>query len=262
MPRVGEDAVRGANLDQGTLVEVGRAPGDAGRLLHVVGDDDNGVLFLEPGDEILHRGRGNGIQGRTGFVHQDHLGLEGDGPGDAEPLLLAAGEPGAGLIQPVADLLPETGLFQRILDNPVQFAPAPGQAMDPGAIGNIVIDGLGKRVGFLKDHAHPGPQGHHVDRTVIDVQAVKQDLPAHATGIHGIVHPVQAAQEGGLAAPRRPDHGQDLVAGDIDGDVADDMLLAVIDIDIPAAHAGTFHEGLSHGAGIAGPGHQVSACHC
>ena len=36
-------------------------------------------------------------------------GLDGDGPGDAQPLLLPTGQAGAGLVQAVLDLVPEVG---------------------------------------------------------------------------------------------------------------------------------------------------------
>jgi hypothetical protein len=53
-------------------------------------------------------------------------GSHGDGAGDAEPLLLAAGQAGAGLLQAVLDLLPQAGLF-RLLDDVVQFLLVVGQ---------------------------------------------------------------------------------------------------------------------------------------
>ena len=38
------------------------------------------------------RGGRDRVEGRSRLVHQEHLGLDREGPGDAEPLLLAAGE--------------------------------------------------------------------------------------------------------------------------------------------------------------------------
>ena len=43
-------------------------------------------------DQVLDLAGGDGVEGRAGLVHQQHLGLGGDGPGDAQPLLLAAGQ--------------------------------------------------------------------------------------------------------------------------------------------------------------------------
>ena len=41
-------------------------------------------------DELLNLQRGDGVQGGTGLVHQQHVWQGGDGAGDAEALLLAA----------------------------------------------------------------------------------------------------------------------------------------------------------------------------
>ena len=71
-------------------------------------------------DEVLHqvldRQRRDRVERRAGLVHQDHLGLDGDRPRDAEPLLLAAREREGVLIQLVLDLVPERGAAQDLLD--------------------------------------------------------------------------------------------------------------------------------------------------
>ena len=54
------------------------------------------------------------------LVHQQHLRLDGDRAGDAQPLLLAAGQAGARLAQPVLDLVPQVGAAQRALDGVVE----------------------------------------------------------------------------------------------------------------------------------------------
>ena len=46
--------------------------------------------------------------------------------------------------------------------------------------------------------------------------AVQQHLALDARAGDGVVHPVEAAQEGGLAAARRPDQRGDLLLGDLD----------------------------------------------
>jgi hypothetical protein len=76
-------------------MEIGGALRDPGRLLHRVGDDDDGVVLTQFVDQFLDLGGGDGVKRRTGLVHQDHFGIHGNGPGDAQPLLLAAGQAGA-----------------------------------------------------------------------------------------------------------------------------------------------------------------------
>ena len=51
-----------------------------------------------------------GSSAEHGSSMQDHVGLDGERAGDAEPLLLAAGEAERALLEPVLDLVPERGL--------------------------------------------------------------------------------------------------------------------------------------------------------
>ena len=48
-------------------------------------------------------------------------GLDGDGAGDEQALLLAAGQAGAGRVQAVGDLVPQAGALQRALDDVVEL---------------------------------------------------------------------------------------------------------------------------------------------
>jgi hypothetical protein len=134
-------------------------------------------------------------------------GLHGDGAGDAQSLLLAAGQAGARLVQPVFDLFPQAGFAQRGFHHLVSFGlGAPGRGF--GAVGDVVVNRFGKGVGFLEDHADLGPQRHHIDILVVDIDAVQCDGPGDAAGVDGVVHAVQTAHEGRFAASGRADHGR------------------------------------------------------
>src|SRR3954470_4661560 len=93
-------------------------------LLHVVRDDDDRVVLLELGDELLDLQRRDRIERRARLVHEDDLGLDGDRAGDAEALLLAAGEADARLREAVLALLPERRAAQRLLDPLADVDPA------------------------------------------------------------------------------------------------------------------------------------------
>src|SRR3984893_13997347 len=116
--RVGEHLLRVVDLDQlprfaGRLeIEECGLVADAGGLLHVMSHDHDGEVELQFGDQVLNRQGGDGIEGRAGLVHQQHVGLHGDRAGDAEALLLAAGKPTARLVQAVLDLVPQVGALQ------------------------------------------------------------------------------------------------------------------------------------------------------
>ena len=64
-----------------------------------------------------------GIEGRTRLVHEDDLRADGDRPGDAQPLVLAAGEPQGRLVQPVLDLVPEGRAAEALLHGLVEHLP-------------------------------------------------------------------------------------------------------------------------------------------
>ena len=49
-------------------------------------------------DQFLDLRRGDRVERRAGFVHQQHLGRGRDGAGDAQALLLAARQAGARLV--------------------------------------------------------------------------------------------------------------------------------------------------------------------
>ena len=67
-------------------------------------------------DQLLDdRGRDR-VERRAGLVHQQDFRLRRDRARDAQALLLAAGQTGAGLLQAVLDLVPQIRSAQRLLD--------------------------------------------------------------------------------------------------------------------------------------------------
>ena len=94
-------------LDELAVKEEARAVRHAPRLLHVVRDDDDSIALLELVEEGLDLGRGDRVEGARRLVHEEDVGLDGEDPGDAEPLLLAAREAQRGLVEPVLDLVEE-----------------------------------------------------------------------------------------------------------------------------------------------------------
>src|SRR3954452_13706726 len=108
----GEDLVRGVVLDELAREHERRRVRHARGLLHIVRDDDDRVALLELGDELLDTKRRDRVQRRARLVHEDHLGLDRDGAGDAQALLLAARQADARLREAVLDLLPQAGAAQ------------------------------------------------------------------------------------------------------------------------------------------------------
>lgn len=60
--RVGKDAAGVPHFHQVTQMKIGGSLGNPGSLLHVVGNNDDGVVLPEFTDQIFHRGSGNGVE--------------------------------------------------------------------------------------------------------------------------------------------------------------------------------------------------------
>ena len=104
---------------------------------------------------------GDGVQRGGRFVHQDDLRLDGDGAGDAQALLLAAGQAQRAGVQPVLHLVPQRRLPQAVLDDCIQFGLG-FHALQAQAVGDVFVDGFGKRIGFLEHHADALAQFDHI----------------------------------------------------------------------------------------------------
>src|SRR5688572_18875514 len=85
--RIREDRLRRAVLDQVAQVHEGGEVGHARGLLHVVGDDGDGVVDLQLLDQLLDAAGGDRVQGRCRLVEQQHVGLQRHRAGDAQALL-------------------------------------------------------------------------------------------------------------------------------------------------------------------------------
>ncbi len=71
-----------------------------------------------------------------------------------------------------------------------------------------------------------------IDPGVVEVDPVVEDLALDPGDLDEVVHPVEAAQHGGLAAPRRADEGGDLLLADLQRHVAHCPELAVEDAEV------------------------------
>src|SRR5512146_1772107 len=77
-PRIGEDLGGVVELHKFTEIHEGSVIGGARRLLHIVGDDGDGVVALQDVDQLLDLGCGDRVERRARLVEQDHLRLDGD----------------------------------------------------------------------------------------------------------------------------------------------------------------------------------------
>src|SRR3989304_5604043 len=110
--RFDENFVGHAELHQLSEIHIGSVVRDTGRLLHVVRHHDDRVVAFQFVHEFLDPAGRYRVQGRRGFVEQQYFGFHRDAAGDAQALLLAAGQAGAALLPLFLDLVPERRLAQ------------------------------------------------------------------------------------------------------------------------------------------------------
>ena len=210
-----------------------------------MGDDDDCVVRLELGDEVLDGERGDGVQGGAGLVHEQDGGLDRDGTGDAQALLLAAGQSQARPVQTVLDLVPQVGPAQGGLHQVVSVGLLDAAVVETHAGQDVLGDGhRGEGVGPLEDHADGAAHLDGIDAGTVEVDAIDDDLPLDAGAGDGLVHAVEGAQEGGLPAAGGADEGGDGLGLDDDVDVLHGQEVAVVDVladDVDAlGHVGSF----------------------
>src|SRR2546423_952058 len=113
--RIGEHVSRRAFFDQIAEQEEYRSIGDAGGLLDVVRDHDKRVVALQANQQRLDaRGR-EWVERRAGLVEQQNFWLHRQGSGDAQPLLLSAGQACAWLVEPVLYFVPQRRSAEALL---------------------------------------------------------------------------------------------------------------------------------------------------
>src|SRR3954452_499275 len=119
--RVGKDSRRLAVFNEFAEMEESSALGDARGLLHIVGHNGDRITPAQLVDQLLDFRGGDRVERRAGFVHQDYLRVDSDRARNAQPLLLTARERSAAFLQPILDLFPQSGAFERGLDDPVEL---------------------------------------------------------------------------------------------------------------------------------------------
>ena len=131
----------------------------------------------------------------------------------------------------VFHFIPQSSSNEALLHDLVQFGLAV-HTQNAGPEGHVVKHRLGKRIGSLEDHSDPATKVHDVGACGVDVPVVQQDLALDPCSSEGVVHPVETAQEGGLAAARGTDERRDLAVADINGDVRQGGRVAVVESEV------------------------------
>jgi hypothetical protein len=102
------------------------------------------------------------------------------------------------------------------------------------AVGHVLEDRLGKRVGLLEHHrdAHAHLDRVDVVRQQVGVVRMQDDLAVVAVARIEVVHPVEAAEQRRLSATGRADQRRDLVLVDGHLDALERLELAVVEVEV------------------------------
>ena len=194
-------------------------------------DDDDRHLGRQLGHQILDLRDGRGVDGGAGLVHQEDIGLHRKHARDAQTLLLTARERQTILVELIGYLFPEVGALERFFHDVIEVAFA-SHALQTRAKGDIIVDGFGKRVGLLKNHAHAATEVDRVDALGIDIVAVERHGALDARTLDQVIHAVDAAQKRRLTAARRANEGGDGVFGDVEVEPRQRMKVTVPKVEI------------------------------
>src|SRR5215475_12675096 len=173
--RRSEDLAGVVELDQLAEIHESSLVGHARGLLHIMRDDRDRVVLGQFLDQLLDLGGRNRIERRARLIEQDHLRADGDGAGDAETLLLAAGEAQARGVELILDLVPQRAAAQRLLDAAVHLRLG-NPLIEADAEGDVLVDRHRERRRLLEHHADPRAQQVEVELGIEDVHAVQHQL--------------------------------------------------------------------------------------
>src|SRR5712672_2496069 len=233
--RRGENLAGLVEFDQVPKIHEGGLVRDARRLLHVVGDDGDGVVLREFLDQFLDLGGRDRIERRAWLVKQNHLGAYRHRAGDAKPLLLAAGQAEAAGVQLVLDLVPQRAATQRLFHAAVHLG-FRNLLVEPDAERDVLIDRHRKRRRLLEHHADPRPQQVEVELGIEHVGLVQHQLAGGALARVEIVHPVENAKQGRLATTGRTDEGGHAMGAERQVDVLQRVVLAIVEVEAARGH--------------------------
>ena len=206
-----EDVLRLVALDHMAVLQDADAVGQLDGLIHVVSDENNGLVEpeLEPVHLVLELGAGHGVQGGEGLIHEDDLRVGGKGAGYADALPLASGELGGVLAAVLVRL--QVDQLQQLGDPVVDFfLGVPGHTHGQSDV--VLHRHMGEQAALLDDIAHQAGKLGHLDP--VDGGAIDENL-AFVNG----VELVERFQQGRFPASAGTDQDKKLVVLDGQTDV-------------------------------------------
>ena len=135
-----EDLFSLAELDELAVKQEGDAVCDAARLREAVGHDHQREIRLESASCCSTSAVAAGVECGAWLVEEDRLGLGGEHPRDAQPLLLTARERERGLVEPSADLGEQPNPLEQLAHAPPALVFAGDESVLAKRQGDVVVD--------------------------------------------------------------------------------------------------------------------------
>src|SRR5438270_2574346 len=220
-----EGDVGGAVLDHFRTPKKECAASEAARLLHQIGNQNDGHCFAQLLQDFFYTHRCDRVDSDGEFVQAKNFRRERKSPSQRQALLLPAGEACAEHVETIFDLIPEDRLPQAAFDDFVQFG-FPADAHATRGVNDIFVNRKRQTDRKWKDHANAAAKGIRV-ADLFDVLAIDEDVSGETGAIHEIQSAIDDFEEGGLAGVGRTNYAEDGVAGNGKRDVAQDLLAPV-----------------------------------
>ena len=206
MLRIREQFLRRLVLLDLAVVDEDDAVGHLAGEAHLVGDHQHGDAGVgQLLHQLQHLTDHLRVKGGGGLVEQDDIRVHGQSAGNGNALLLAAGK----ALGEHIGFIGQADTGQQLLGTlgslllALELEQLRGQA-------EVLLDGqVGEEVEVLEHHAHLLAHG-------IDVGIIHLDAPKLDGAAGGDLQPVQAAQEGRLAAAGGADQADHVAAVDVD----------------------------------------------
>ena len=183
----------GTGVGNGAVSEHHQPLGLPGHLVHGVGHQNDGGLFLPVvGPDVAQNLSGSGgVQSGGGLVQNEHLGLHGDDPRNGHPALLAAGQVEGRLLQGVVGQAHKAGGLAHPAVHLGLVQPHVG-----GAEGNVPVHRLLKEL-VLRVLEHQAHLEAHLTGALLGAPNVLPFKEYLSRG--GTEQPVEVLHQGGFA---------------------------------------------------------------
>ena len=158
------------------------------RLLHIMGNHNDRVFVLQCIYQLFNSGRRDWIQCTGCFIHEKYRGFYRQGSGNAQTLLLPAGQPQCRLLKAILKFIPDGCLTKALFYNFIQYL-FPGNALQSRTIGYIIINTFWEWIWLLENHTYITTQ-HQWIHFLINIYTIQVNASFNMASANQVIHSV------------------------------------------------------------------------